>query len=214
MPFKPEDGSQDSSGCAKAEPLPDTWTSFTCWLVAAACHQCRGQHVGGEGRGEVGRTQTARGYQGSEGAVRKAATAPTPREPSGAQAVQPSDLRVSTRPSQQEALESPCFPLSLTFQLLTSQSPPQPVLPTIPCVAPSGTVKQQDLRSLWTASSLSGQWQRHQNPPKITTGTTPSPNTPPLPWPGALRGGSNTSFLWRFVPERQGTPHAKAHDAY
>lgn len=106
------------------------------------------------------------------------------------------------------------LPLSLTFQLLTSQSPPQPVLPTTPCVAPSGTVKQQDLRSLWMASSLCGQWQRHQNPPKVTTGTTPSPNTPPLPWPGALRGGSDTSFLWRFVPERRGTPHAKAHEAY
>ena len=195
MPVKPQGGSRDSSGCAEAEPLPDTRTAFTCWLVAAACHQCRGQHVGGEGHGELGRTQTARGYQGSEGAVRKAAAAPTPREPSGAHAVQPSDLRVSTRPSQQEALESPCFPLSLTFHLLTSQSPPPPVLPTTPCVAPSGTVKQQDLSSLWTASSLSGQWQCHHDPPKATTGTTPSPNTPSLPWPGASRGGSDVSFL-------------------
>lgn len=142
--------------------------------------------MGGEGPGEVGRTQTARGHQGSEGAVRKAAAAARTERASRAQALQPSDLGVSTRPSQQEASEPPCFPLSLTLHLLTSQSPPQPVLHIAPCGAPSGTVKQRHLRSLWTASSLSGQWQPHHDPPKRTTGTTPSPNAPRLPWTRSL----------------------------
>ena len=126
------------------------------------------------------------GHQGSGGAVRRQPQPPHTKRASRAQALQPSDLGVSTRPSQQEASEPPSFPLSPTLHLLTSQSPPQPVLLTAPCGAPSGTFKQQDLRSLWMASSLSGQWQPHHDPPKRTRGTTPSPNAPPLPWARSL----------------------------
>ena len=109
--------------------------------LAAACHRRQGQQVGGKGREEVGRTQTVR-TPGVRRGSQEAATAPHTKRASRAQALQPSDLGVSTWPSQQEASEPPSFPLSPTLHLLTSQSPPQPVLRIAPCGAPSGTFKQ------------------------------------------------------------------------
>lgn len=210
-PVKPQGGSRDNSGCAEADPLPDTRTAFTCWLVAAACHTLPGTAALGEARAtELGghrQPEATRGRKRASGA----AAAPTLRRARAAlSALQTSGVHGHRSGKLEVALLSPKphFP-SANFP----RSSPQPVLPTTPCVAPSGTVKQQDLsRSVdrllpvWTMAvpptHQRSQLRYHPS----------SPNTPSLPWPGASRGGSGVSFL-RFVQSGEGyhTPKHMKH---